>query len=149
MQNRLLAENSVLLTELIQVMSAMQIADANRQLKGIANPIRPGALCGREGKELSIVLGSARSKGGAMPTITIEVTEEQLEARRQLKIIGQLCAAEERGDEAAVLELNKQFAPLASTLLHAKEVAGADWIRKEGYDTRHADEKYGPGWLDE
>ena len=84
-----------------------------------------------------------------MPTITIEVTERQLEARRQLNIIGQLCEAFDRDDEAAILELNKQLTPPAGTLMNMKKAAGADWIREQGYDTRHADEKYGPGWLDE
>ena len=79
----------------------------------------------------------------------IEVSEEEFEERQQLEVLGRISAARRRGDRAEMRRLHREFAPSPEILLAVKKVLGAEWIRERGYDTRRADEAYGPGWLDD
>ena len=77
------------------------------------------------------------------------ITDEEIaEAKEQSKILDAIQDARDRGDRAAELELNKKFLVPAETLMTMKEMDGPEWIRERCYNTKKADEKYGPGWLD-
>ena len=81
--------------------------------------------------------------------MTLKLTTEQRAALpRNSKILVAMLEAEDRGDKA---ESDRLFSALeipAHTLMAIKETRGADWIRSRKLNTRLADEKYGPGWLD-
>ena len=77
------------------------------------------------------------------------ITDEEIaEAKEQSKILDAIQEARDRGDRAAELELNKKFLVPAESLMAAKKMDGPEWIRERCYNTKKADEKYGPGWLD-
>lgn len=78
----------------------------------------------------------------------IEVSEEELERRRQGEVLDRLHEATVRRDEAEQRRLEAQLAPSAEILMRAKRVMGAAWLRCQAYDMRHAEEAYGPDWLD-
>ena len=78
----------------------------------------------------------------------IEISEEEMERRERRRIRTMISEAERRGDREEARRLERQFAPQAEVLMHAKELGGADFVRRAGWDTRHADKEYGPGWLD-
>jgi len=79
----------------------------------------------------------------------IEVSEEELERRRQGEVLDRLHEATVRGDEAEQRRLEAQLAPSAEILMRAKRVMGAVWLRRQVYDMRHAEEAYGPDWLED
>ena len=78
----------------------------------------------------------------------IEVSEEELERRRRGEVMARARAARARGDEAAAREIDRDFAPSAEVLLSAKKVMGPEWLRRQTFDMRHAEEAYGRDWLD-
>ena len=78
----------------------------------------------------------------------IEISEKEMERRERRRIMTLVTEAEDRGDLDEARRLEKQFAPQAEVLMNAKLVGGADFVRETGWDTRHADKKYGPDWLD-
>ena len=61
-----------------------------------------------------------------------------------------LLEAGDRGDQAEADRLLSKLEVPAHTLMAIKNSlpGGADWIRSMNLNTRLADEKYGPGWLD-
>ena len=79
----------------------------------------------------------------------IEVTEEELEHRRQGEVFDRIHAARARGDEEAERQAQSELAPSAEVLMRAKRVMGSDWLRRQPYDRRHAEEVDGPNWLDD
>ena len=78
----------------------------------------------------------------------IEVSEEEMEREERMRIRTLIADADERGDKEEASRLRRQFAPQAEVLMSMKEIAGADCVRRIGWDTRHADKEFGPGWLD-
>ena len=78
----------------------------------------------------------------------IEVTEEELERRKRREVMARAREARARGDEAAAREIERDFAPSAEVLLSAKKVMGREWLRRQTFDMRHAEEAYGRDWLD-
>ena len=79
----------------------------------------------------------------------IEVSEEEFERRRQGEVLDRLHEAVARGDKAEERRLEGELAPPAEVLLRAKWVMGAEWLRRQAFDMRHAEEAYGRGWLDD
>lgn len=79
----------------------------------------------------------------------IEVSEEELERRRQGKVLDRLHEAFVRGDREEQRRVEAELAPSAEVLMRAKRVMGADWLRRQTYDMRRAEEAYGRNWLDE
>ena len=65
----------------------------------------------------------------------IEVTEEELERRRQGEVLDRLHEATVRGDEAEQRLWEAQLAPSAEILMRAKRVMGSDWLRRQAYTT--------------
>ena len=81
------------------------------------------------------------------------VSEYTAEERAALPEYSQLVLAvleaEDRGDMAEADRLLSKVEGPAHTLMAIKNSqGGADWIRRMNLNTRLADEKYGPGWLD-
>ena len=77
------------------------------------------------------------------------ITDEEIaEAKEQFEVLRAIRKARKRGDRAAELELNKKFLVPAESLMAIKKSDGPEWIRERCYNTKKADEKYGPGWLD-
>ncbi|MCZ2328962.1 hypothetical protein [Bartonella sp. F02] len=56
-------------------------------------------------------------------------------------------AADRVGDERAAWEWLAMTEPPAHTLLFLKHRCGAQFIRDMGFNTKNADEEYGPDWL--
>ena len=79
----------------------------------------------------------------------IEISEEELERRRQGEVLDRLHEAFVSGDREEQRRVEAEFAPSAVVLMRAKRVMGADWLRRQAYDMRRAEEAYGPNWLDE
>ena len=82
--------------------------------------------------------------------MTLELTTEQRAALpKNSKILVAMWEAEDRGDQAEADRLLSALEGPAHTFMAIKEMpGGADWIREMNLNTRLADEKYGPGWLD-
>ena len=81
--------------------------------------------------------------------LEVVLTEEQIRSLpEQLQVAYRIVEALDRDDEDEALEWQKKLSPPAEVLLAAKEAAGAEWVKKQGYITREADEMYGAGWLD-
>ena len=81
--------------------------------------------------------------------MTLELTvEERAGLSDNAKILVAMLEAEDRGDQAESDRLFSELEIPAHTLMAIKNVWGADWIRSRNLNTRLADEKYGPGWLD-
>ena len=79
----------------------------------------------------------------------VDLTEEDFaETDEQVAVLEAIHEAQDRGDRAGELALNKKLLVPAESLMAAKRSMGADWVRERGYNTRLADEKYGEGWLD-
>lgn len=78
----------------------------------------------------------------------VEVSEEELERQVRREVMVRARAARARGDEDGAREIEREFAPSAEVLLSAKRVMGADWLRCQTFDMRHAEEAYGRDWLD-
>ena len=78
----------------------------------------------------------------------IEVSEEELERRRRGEVMSRARAARARDDERAAREIDREYAPSAELLMSAKRVMGAEWLRRQTFDMRHAEEAYGRDWLD-
>lgn len=79
----------------------------------------------------------------------IEVSEEELEHRRQGEVLDRIHEARARGDGDAKRRAQAELAPSAVVLMRAKRVMGADWLRRQPYDMRRAEEVYGRDWLDD
>ena len=79
----------------------------------------------------------------------IEVTEEELERRHRGEVLDRLLEAYASGDREEQRRAEAEFAPSATVLMRAKRVMGADWLRRQAYDMRRAEEVYGPNWLDD
>ena len=79
----------------------------------------------------------------------IEVSEEELERRRQGEVLDRLIEAFARGDREAQRRAEAQLAPSAEVLMRAKRVMGSDWLRRQAYDMSRAEEAYGRNWLDD
>ena len=79
----------------------------------------------------------------------IEISEEELEWRRQGEVLDRLHKAFASGDREEQRRVEAELAPSAAVLMRAKRVMGADWLRRQAYDMRRAEEVYGPNWLDE
>ena len=79
----------------------------------------------------------------------IEVSEEELEHRRQGEVLDRLHEAFVRGDREEQRRVEAELAPSATVLMRAKRVMGAAWLRRQAYDMRRAEEVYGPTWLDD
>lgn len=78
----------------------------------------------------------------------VEVSEEELEHRRQGEVLDRIHEARVRGDKEAERNAQAELAPSAEVLMRAKRVMGGDWLRRQPYDMRRAEEVYGPDWLD-
>ncbi len=68
---------------------------------------------------------------------------------KNLRIVQAMLAAEEQGDEAEYKRLVSELEVPAHTLMASKSVMGADWIRAQNLNTRQAELRYGPNWLDD
>ena len=66
------------------------------------------------------------------------------------KILVEMWEAEDRGDQAEAARLFSALECPAHTLMAIKNSmpGGRDFILRNNLNTRLADEKYGPGWLD-
>ena len=82
--------------------------------------------------------------------MTLELTaEERAALSENSKIVLAMMEAEDRGDRAEADRLLSALEGPAHTLMAIKNSpGGADWIRRMNLNTRLADEKYGPDWLD-
>ena len=78
----------------------------------------------------------------------IEVSEEEFEHRRQGEILDRIHKARARGDAEAERQAQTELAPSAEVLMRAKRVMGSDWLRRQPYDRRRAEQVYGRDWLD-
>ena len=78
----------------------------------------------------------------------IEVTEEEFERRKRREVMGRAREARARGAENEAREIERDFAPSAEVLMSAKRVMGSDWLRRQTFDMRHAEQAYGRDWLD-
>ena len=75
--------------------------------------------------------------------------EERAALSENSQLVLAMMEAEDRGDMAEADRLLSKVEGPAHTLMAIKEApGGADWIRRMNLNTRLADEKYGPGWLD-
>ena len=74
--------------------------------------------------------------------------EERAALSENSKILLAKWEAEDRGDQAEAGRLLSALEAPAHTLMAIKRTFGADWIRRMNLNTRLADEKYGPDWLD-
>ena len=75
--------------------------------------------------------------------------EERAALSENSQLILAMMEAEDRGDQAEADRLLSKVEGPAHTLMAIKEMpGGADWIRRMNLNTRLADEKYGPDWLD-
>ena len=75
--------------------------------------------------------------------------EERAALSENSKIVLAMMEARDRGDQAEADRLLSTLEGPAHTLMAIKNSpGGADWIRRMKLNTRLADEKYGPGWLD-
>ena len=82
---------------------------------------------------------------------TPEFTDEERAALpERSKIVLAMMEAEDRGDmaEADRLLSTLEAPPEALMAIKNSFPNGADYIRELNLNTRLADEKYGPGWLD-
>ena len=80
------------------------------------------------------------------PTFT---DEERAALPENSKILVAMWEAEDRSDMAEADRLLSKVEGPAHTLMAIKEMpGGADMIREMNLNTRLADEKYGPDWLD-
>ena len=71
------------------------------------------------------------------------------ESDDQIALIDAINEAEQRGDRETMRKLTRKLEPPADVLLGAKMAdGGADFIRRAGYITRLAEEKYGKDWLE-
>ena len=76
--------------------------------------------------------------------------EERAALSENSQLILAMMEAEDRGDMAEADRLLSKVEGPAHTLMAIKNApGGADWIRRMNLNTRLADEKYGPGWLDQ
>ncbi|NMM43614.1 hypothetical protein HH303_03935 [Rhodospirillaceae bacterium KN72] len=78
--------------------------------------------------------------------MTQVISEEERKKRQALSRA--LNDAFARGDMETYDALMREIEAPAEALMAAKKSMGADWVRKKGFNTKRADEKYGPGWLD-
>ena len=76
----------------------------------------------------------------------VKMTAEEMDAQRKLWVeyVHAITRDEKRADE-----LQRKIIFPSFILKSTKRLMGADYIRKEGYNTVDADLVYGPGWLDE
>lgn len=75
--------------------------------------------------------------------------EERAALSENSKILLAMWEAEDRGDMVEADRLLSTLEGPAHTLMAIKNSpGGADWIRRMNLNTRLADEKYGPNWLD-
>lgn len=64
------------------------------------------------------------------------------------EVLPKVLDAEMRGDEAAACELRRQMIYPAESLLMIRDVLGAEWLRKQGWDTSEAERMWGKAWMD-
>ena len=76
--------------------------------------------------------------------------EERATLSENSKILLAMWEAEDRGDQAEADRLLSELEGPPEALMAIKRSFpnGADYIRELNLNTRLADEKYGPGWLD-
>ena len=79
----------------------------------------------------------------------IEVSEEEFERRCQGEVLNRIHQARAQGDAEAERRAQAELAPSAEVLMRAKRVMGGDWLRRQPYDRRRAEEVYGRDWLDD
>ena len=77
--------------------------------------------------------------------------EERAALSENSQLVLAMLEAEDRGDQAEADRLFSKLEVPAHTLMATKNSFpdGADMIRRMNMNTRLADEKYGPGWLDQ
>ena len=77
--------------------------------------------------------------------------EERAALSENSQILVAMWEAEDRGDQAEADRLLSKLEAPAHTLMAIKNSFpdGVDMIRRMNLNTRLADEKYGPGWLDQ
>lgn len=79
----------------------------------------------------------------------MNVTEGQLKwADEQLALVRGGMAAKRAGGMETYYRIARKLEVPAETLLSFKKVWCADFVRELGFNTKCADEKYGPDWLD-
>ena len=128
-----------------------------------ASPLPTSSLIGRDGPERDRPMTSPASAGittgkdmprmdgapteePAVPDFAVQLTEEEWDEQDDLSeeyidaIVGR--------DSKKVAELQRKIIFPSFILKALKKLNGADYIRKEGYNTVDADLVYGPGWLD-
>ena len=83
--------------------------------------------------------------------MTLDLTTEQRAALpRNSKILVAMLEAKHRGEMAEADRLLSKLEAPAHTLMAIKNApGGTDWIRAMNLNTRLADEKYGPDWLEQ
>ena len=76
--------------------------------------------------------------------------EERAALSENSKIVLAMMEAEDRGDQAEADRLLSKLEVPAHTLMAIKEMPdGVNYIRELNLNTRLADEKYGPDWLEQ
>lgn len=78
----------------------------------------------------------------------IEISEEELEHRRQGEVLDRIHEARARGDVEAERQAQAQLRLSPEVAWRATRVMGADWLRRQPYDLSRADAVFGPTWLD-
>ena len=74
--------------------------------------------------------------------------ESPEESLRQCEYMRKQREAYDRGDAEAVAKYRRLIKLAPSSLMARKKLFGADYIRKQGFNTEYADAQYGAGWLD-
>ena len=75
--------------------------------------------------------------------------EERAALSENSQLVLAMMEAEDRGDMAEADRCCRKWkAPPIHSWAIKEAPGGADWIRRMNLNTRLADEKYGPGWLD-
>ena len=90
--------------------------------------------------------GESTSESAAPDTYAVKMTAEEWDRQQELMVeyVHAITRDKKRADE-----LQRQIIFPSFILKSKKRLMGADYIRKEGYNTVDADLVYGPGWLDE
>ena len=114
-----------------------------------ANPASAEIMTGSDapGTGGTPVDGVPMGESAAPPDLyAVKMTAE--EWKRQQELMAEYVPAITR-DRKRAAELQRKIIFPSFILKSTKRLMGADYIRKEGYNTVDADLVYGPGWLDE
>ena len=82
----------------------------------------------------------------AVPDFAVQLTDTQRQEQRNLR--GEFISAIRQRNKAKARKILPRLIFPSYILKAIKKLHGADYIRKEGYNTVDADLVYGSGWLD-